>query len=99
MTDKSAYLQWYYQAHCQQLAFFQRQVNAHSNVHLDLDALSKVFYIEDDHGDRTYPKPWELRPDEALFTKRAEAMKKWDAFKAKKAKLLPYMYRAGRDRA
>ncbi|TFK82317.1 hypothetical protein K466DRAFT_666587 [Polyporus arcularius HHB13444] len=99
LTDDSAYLQWYYQAQCQQLAFFHRQVKAHSDMKLDLDALSKVFYYEDEGGRKTYPQPWRLRPEEANFPARAQAMKEWDEFKAKKAKFLPFMYRAGRTPA
>ncbi|KAI0686694.1 hypothetical protein C8T65DRAFT_701054 [Cerioporus squamosus] len=97
LTVPEAYLQWYYQAQCQQLAFFHRQVSAHSEMRLDLNALSKVFYFEDENGVRTHPKPWDLRPEVANFDQRAEAMRRWDAFKAKKAKLLPYSYRAGRN--
>ncbi len=65
---------------------------------LDLDALSKVFYYEDEHGVKTYPERWRLRPEESNFPARAEAMRKWDAFKAKKSKFLPFMYRHGRNR-
>ena len=93
MTDSEAYLQWYYQAQCQQLAFFHRQVKARSNMRLDLDALSKVFYLEDRQGHRTYPQTWKLRPEEEFFPARAAAMTQWDNFKANKSKLLPYAHR------
>ncbi len=65
---------------------------------LDLDALSKVFYYEDEHGQKTFPQSWPLRPEEANFSARAQAMHKWDAYKQKKAKFLPFMYRSGRKR-
>lgn len=97
LTDDEAYLQWYYRAQCQQLAFFHRQVSVHSNMHLDLGALSKVFYYEDSDGERVYPEEWALRPEATNFSARAEAMRRWDCFKKKRAKLLPYTYRSGRS--
>ena len=85
LTDAHGFMNWYYRSHCQQLAYFHCQIPKEFGIHLDLDALRRVFYIQDADGQRVEPVPWVYRPETNLLGHREKAAASWRNFSERRA--------------
>ncbi len=90
LTSREAYLQWVYQGAAAKFAFFMKQIPAHLNPQIDLDAMRKCISVKDENGHRIYPKTWRHRPESNTFFKtRAQSERKWQAHITKQSAFLP----------
>ncbi|KAI1783362.1 hypothetical protein LXA43DRAFT_1067729 [Ganoderma leucocontextum] len=95
LTTRDAYLQWFYQTQCQQLAFFARQAPPEVALEVDYNLLTQCFSLVDETGQKIQPHSWDLRPGSThispvLGCSRQETMQLWHDHNEDQGKFIPY---------